>query len=191
MKPIQAIIIGAVAITSAGGAYFFSQAPVQPPAKANVAVQQAVPAVPVTPAKGIRPVEKRSAGAGAASSSPFAVIPSSSKQASEPQPAAMTNPIPSEASLPNYSFLPASLPGMREQVRVIAVIPAPHHKGQAIVADGGEQVIVEEGGTSKWGLVSQITDKGLFINERFISIDASEEQLTSLPSAPIPNGRLP
>lgn len=188
MKPIQAIIIGAVAIASAGGAYFFSQAPVQPPAKANVAVQEAIPAGSAAPVKGIRPMEK-SAGKGTASSSPFAVIPSPSMQASEPQPAAMTSPIPSEASLPNYSFLPASLPGMREQIRVVAVIPAPHHKGQAIVADGGEQVIVEEGGTSKWGLVSQITDKGLIINEHFISIDASEEQLSPLPIAPIPFSR--
>lgn len=188
MKPIQAIIIGAVAIISAGGAYLFSQTPVQPSAKAIVAAQQAVLAEPATPAKGIRPLVKP-VEAGNVSSSPFAVIPT--QQANEPQPVTMTNPIPSEASLPNHSFLPMSLPGMSEQIRVIAVIPAPHHKGQAIVTGGGEQVIVEEGGTSKWGLVSQITDKGLIINERFISIDASEEQLTPLPIAPIPNGRLP
>lgn len=188
MKPIQASIIGAVVIVSAGGAYFFSQAPVQPPAKAKAAIQQATPVEPAIPVKGIRPMEKP-AGTGAISSSPFAIIPT--KQATEPQPAPITQPIPSEAGLPNYSFSPTSLPGMREQIRVVAVIPAPHHKGQAIVVDGGEQVIVEEGSTSKWGLVSQISDTGVIINERFISIDASEEQLTVLPIAPIPNGRLP
>lgn len=196
MKPAQAVIIGTVALVSVGGAYYFTQTTVQPPAKATAEVAaEVIPAV-ISPAAPPQPKVAAALPGPApskASPSPFAVVPT--MQVTETQPAPIANPIPAvpnAASLPGYALPPGgAIPGARETVRVIAVIPALKHKGQAILSSGGEQSIVEEGGMSDWGLVTEITDQGLCLNGKFISIDASEEPQLPLLTAPIPNGRLP
>lgn len=114
--------------------------------------------------------------------SPFAEVPKEDHSLARE----VTMPIIPDRPIPLRDFTPANL--QQENIKVIAVIPS-SKSGQAILTSNSEQVIVNEGEQSQWGKIGKITQQGIYIDERFYSIDGPAKE-SSLPiiksNLPIP-----
>lgn len=121
--------------------------------------------------------------------SPFANIPTMQPSLNN-ETIPLAPKIPSGANLPNFSLRPDSPIAnfdSNNQVRIIALIPASNHNGQAILSGGSDQVVVAEGERTQWGLITNITSEGLSINGKYISIDHKEVSKTDIKNVPIMN----
>ncbi|CVK21673.1 hypothetical protein [Sporomusa sphaeroides] len=56
-------------------------------------------------------------------------------------------------------------------IQIVGLIPAANGKGQAILSNGSEQLIVDENSDSKWGFISDISKQGVTLNGNFVSVN--------------------
>lgn len=117
--------------------------------------------------------------------SPFGTIPEAQKN--EPAAPAAEISVPLIKNIPSVPLplLTAEKPQSQtsSSIKIIGLIPSTGKRGQAIISNGAEQLIVDEGSSTKWGFVSGITKHGLSINGSFIPIDGSSTALPIIRNA--------
>lgn len=198
MKKYQIVIIGAVLICCIIGAVFYLKEdffpspkqvkPSKPTVSSKIVQVPTYPTFPPLPPMFIPEPP-----------SPFASIPTDLNNSTSND--VVPVPVPrlpnGAANLTNYSLKPDTISnfggaGMTGQVEIIALIPSANNKGQAILSSGSEQVIVTEGEHSQWGLITNITAKGLTLNGNYITIDhkqISKTDANHVPMIPFPQIR--
>lgn len=200
MKKYQIVIIGIVLICCIIGAVFYLKEDFFPspkpakPSKPTVSSNMVQYPTPIFPTPVIPSMYSYSEPP-----SPFASIPTDLNNSASNDVIPVPTPrLPNGgANLTNYSLKPDTVSnfgstGMTGQVEIIALIPSANNKGQAILSSGSQQVIVTEGEHSQWGLITNITAKGLTLNGNYITIDPkqiSRSDANRVPMIPFPQIR--